>query len=406
MKTTSGQRITFYGLIGYALTAGFSISLSQICLGIAFLALVWNLFRNSGAVPRAGFEHAYLGFALACLFSLPQAADSWKAIAEMRKLLIILVFSTSFGAVLSSGARRIVVGCLAGAGALVAVVGPLKTLLLHGTWERTAGFFSLPLTFAECQMIFIVITLRWLVIPQESARTRWFLGGALVMQVFGFFAAFTRGAVIGLVLGLLSMFRRSPRALVGVLCITMLSIGGLALLQRSMSNRQDAFDTSAASPDGLKNIRLRIWSIGLNILAEHPVFGVGMNNVKSHYRGRVTPAEHEKGWVYGHLHNTFLQILTMTGMFGLVTFFWFWAAISKWCLMVAASNLPLWERGMAEAAFPIIVAFLGSGLTEYSFGDEEVTMLAFFSIGLLTNAYRDFATGKSAPVSEPIENTA
>lgn len=403
---TSGQRVTVYGLIGYALTAGFSISLSQICLGIAFLGLIQNLFRNSEPVPWAGFEHAYFGFAFACLLSLPQAADSYKAIAEMRKLLIILVFSTSFGAVLSSSMRRIVVGCLAGAGALAAIAGPLKTLFLYGTWERTAGFFSLPLTFAECQMIFIIITLRWLVIPHESVRMRGFLGGALVMQIFGFFAAFTRGAVIGLVLGLLSMFRRSPRALAAVLCITVLSIGGLALLQRSMSNRQDAFDTSATTPDGLKNIRLRIWSVGLTILAEHPVFGVGMNNVKPHYRNRVTPAEREKNWVYGHLHNTFLQILTMTGMLGLVAFFWFWTAISRWCLMVAASDLPLWERGMAEAAFPVIVAFLGSGLTEYSFGDEEVAMLAFFSIGLLTNAYRDFAPGKSAPASEPIEKTA
>ncbi|HOY68994.1 MAG TPA: O-antigen ligase family protein [Candidatus Ozemobacteraceae bacterium] len=364
------------------------------------------MFRTSGPVPWAGFEHAYFGFAFACLLSLPQAADSTKAIGEMRKLLLILVFSTSFGAALSGGMRRIVTGCLIGAGALVAVAGPLKTLFLQGTWERTSGFFSLPLTFAECQMIFIIITLRWLMMPQESPRNRWLLGGALVMQMFGFFAAFTRGAVIGLVLGVLSMFRRSPRALVAVLCVTVLSIGGLAVLQRSMSNRQDAFDTSAATPDGLKNIRLRIWSIGLNILTKHPVFGVGMNNVKSHYRDRVTPAEREKNWIYGHLHNTFLQILTMTGMFGLVTFFWFWAAISKWCLMVAANDLPLWERGMADAAFPVIVAFLGSGLTEYSFGDEEVAMLAFFSIGLLTNAYRDFARGKIAPASEPIEKTA
>jgi len=406
VKTTSGHPLTTYGLIGYALTAGFSISLSQICLGLAFLGLFRSLFRNSEPVPWAGFEHAYFGFALACLLSLPQASDSYKAFAEMRKILIILVFSTSFGAVLTSSMRRIVIGCLVGAGAVAAVAGPLKTLFLHGAWERTTGFFSLPLTFAECQMIFIVITLRWLVIPQESTKIRWFLWGAFVMQIFGFFAAFTRGAVIGLVLGLLSMFRRNPKALAVILCVTVLSISSLAFLTRSMTNRQDAFDTSAATPDGLNNIRLRIWSIGLTILAEHPVFGVGMNNVKPHYRSRVTPAEREKNWVYGHLHNTFLQILTMTGMFGLVAFFWFWAAISRWCLMVASSDLPLWERGMAEAAFPVIVAFLGSGLTEYSFGDEEVAMLAFFSIGLLTNAYRDFAPGNSAPASEPIEKTA
>lgn len=406
MKMTSGQRITYFGLVGYTLAAGFSISLSQIFLGISFLGLLWGLSRHTDTYPWAGFEYAYFGFALACVLSIPQATVYSKALVELRKLLIILVFSTSFGAVLTGSMRRIVVGCLVGAGALAAVAGPLKTLFLYGTWERTTGFFSLPLTFAECQMIFILITLRWLVIPLESTRIRWFLGGALIMQIFGFIAAFTRGAVIGLVLGLLSMFRRSPRALAAVLCVTILSIGGLALLQRSMSNRQDAFDTSAATPDGLKNIRLRIWSVGLTILAEHPVFGVGMNNVKPHYRSRVTSAEREKNWIYGHLHNTFLQILTMTGMFGLVAFFWFWAAISRWCLMVAASDLPLWERGMAEAAFPVIVAFLGSGLTEYSFGDEEVAMLAFFSIGLLTNAYRDFASGKSAPASEPIEKTA
>jgi len=402
---TTGQRITFYGLIGYALAAGFSISLSQICLGIAFLGLLWRLFRNSEQFPWAGFEHAYFGFALACALSIPQAVDPFKAIAEMRKFLLILVFSTAYGAVLSSSARRVLTGCLVGAGAIAAIIGPLKTLIQQGTWERTMGFFSLPLTFAECQMIFIMITLRWLLIKEEPPRVRLLLGAALLMQGFGFLAAFTRGAIIGAILGILMMFRRHPKAIAAVVCLSILGIAGLVSIQTAMG-RKEAFETSAAAPDGLKNIRLRIWSVGLNILAEHPVFGVGMNNVKSQYRLRATPSEKEKNWVYGHLHNTFLQILTMSGMFGLVTFFWFWATTSRWCLNVAGSGLPAWEAGMADAAFPVIVAFLGSGMTEYSFGDEEVAMLAFFSIGLLTNGYRAFLSAKTLMPSGPIEKTA
>jgi O-antigen ligase len=123
------------------------------------------------------------------------------------------------------------------------------------------------------------------------------------------------------------------------------------------------------------------------------VFGVGMNNVKPHYLERVKSFDIARREVHGHLHSSFMQILAMTGILGFTMFSWFWLRLWQFLRLLGLRLTTPWLRGMAGGMEAVLAAFLVSGLTEYSFGDEEVAMLVFFLTGLVASPYLASADG-------------
>lgn len=439
MSSTSAQRIdpgrdtpgVLVGLVGYALSASFSIALAQITLGIGFLGLVWGWWRGKiapgrnreravdhrpgkahlgGAVrPRASlaedssrqrwpaipFLPAYACLTVAGVLSLPFAIDQGRAWGEMTKFLMILVFLVGYAARLAGSQRRLVLGTLVGSGAVAALMTVTDHFTRFETVRRAQGFFSLPLTFGESQMLVLLVAVAWWAFGGATPRVRRRLLAAIGCLALGVAASFTRGVFIGLGIGLMTMFRYRWRLAFAALAATVLLMGAGLVMTRNLESRAAVLSLAGDQPDGLRNIRLRIWSVGLDILAAAPVFGVGMNNVKPHYQMRATPVEHARSWVYGHLHNSFLQYLAMTGLCGFFVFVWFCLDVGRFARRLPWRFADPEAAGWARAALPVWVAFLGSGLTENAYGDEEVAMLAFFLLGFLAAPARQ--SGEMAP---------
>ncbi len=375
------RRLLLGGLWLYGLFCGFSISGSQIALGIALIGLVGALRNGSVRVKRSIVDWPFACFALAGLLSIGNAEDVGRAVAEMKKFLIIVVFWIPFCANLSPGRQRNVLGVMLCGGALAAVSGILK-LIYHDEWAtRAYGFFSLPITFGECQMLFALSALAWLLASDSRPLVRIGLLGAFFANLIGMLVSFSRGSWIGFLAGFTIMAWRNPRKLAplavlflaGILIATFVSSGVRTRL--ASFNFQDNF------------FRFRIWQVGFDILDLHPVFGVGMNNVKKHYQERARAFDRAANEVHGHLHNTFMQILVMTGLFGFTMFWWMVVVFARFCTSLPLSIGDPWQAKLSEGAFPILIAFLVTGLTEYSFGDEEVAMLTFFLVGFLASPY-------------------
>jgi O-antigen ligase len=72
---------------------------------------------------------------------------------------------------------------------------------------------------------------------------------------------------------------------------------------RYLTSKDSAFDSS--------NVRLRIWSDALNKYKKNPIFGVGFG---TSYRDKSNDR------IYVHPHNIILEILTETGILGLIIF--------------------------------------------------------------------------------------
>jgi O-antigen ligase len=136
-----------------------------------------------------------------------------------------------------------------------------------------------------------------------------------------------------------------------------------------------------------------LWSTGLKIFTHYPVIGVGdidLRELYDRYADVVNPEHH------GHLHNVPLQILVTLGIVGFCAVYALFIriAVTEWRMFTRVRDE--WFRGsVALGALAVFVGFHVMGLTEWSFGDQEVIILLWVTVGLsLALGKMDPATGE------------
>jgi len=380
-----GRSLWLFGLSVYAVAAAFSIAVSQIGLGLAALGMV-RMWMAGGFRPRwTVVELSFGALFVAGLLSLINAVDIWRGVTELKKFLLIVVLWLPFWPGLKPAEQRRLMGLLVASSALAGIMGAVGTTWKIAThaWDfRSSGFYSMSITFGETQALFLLLTLSWLRSESADSPRRLHLKGAAVCQALGLLSSFTRGAFIGFALGLIMHFRAEWRkTLAGLVLIGLLGAVGAHVLRPDL----DVFSLKSNKPQSIGgNLRWTIWQNGWKMFTEYPVLGVGLNNIKPHYRALLEEHPNPNDpQVYGHLHNNFLQFLVMTGVVGFAAFWFLLLATAQYLRKLPGTIAAPWLALQAYGALDIWIAFHGTGLTEYSFGDEEVAMLAFFLIGML-----------------------
>ena len=144
--------------------------------------------------------------------------------------------------------------------------------------------------------------------------------------------------------------------------------------------------------------RVFIWSKSLQIVADHPLFGVGQGGFSRAYK---TYLREDIPWwrVYPHAHNDYLQIAAISGIPGLIFFGGIWAAaLGLFWKAYRSERISEEDRRLALAALLGSTVFLVGSLSECTFGDEEVRqMLMFIWAAGLSVTYK-YGRQKSTPV--------
>lgn len=382
-----GRRLWLFGLSVYAIAAAFSISASQIGLGMAAIGMFRMWLAGCFKPQWTVIEYAFGALFIASMLSLTNAIELWRGVTELKKFLLIVVFWLPFWPGLKPAEQRRLMGLLVASSALAGLLGAagaLWKIAIHAWDFRSSGFYSMSITFGETQALFLLLTLSWLRSEPADSPRRLHLKGAAACQLIGLIASFTRGAFIGFALGLIMHFRAEWRkTLAGLVVIGLLAVVGAHILRPDL----DVFSLKSNKPQSIGgNLRWTIWQNGWNMFTEYPVFGVGLNNIKPHYRAILEEHPNPNDpQVYGHLHNNFLQFLVMTGVVGFAAFWFLFLGTAQYLRRLPGTIAAPWLALQAYGALDIWIAFHGTGLTEYSFGDEEVAMLTFFLIGLLAS---------------------
>jgi O-antigen ligase len=124
-----------------------------------------------------------------------------------------------------------------------------------------------------------------------------------------------------------------------------------------------------------------MWRIGWEIFKDHPFFGVGDIDLAKVFKQYNRPYEKE---IKGHLHNNFFHILATLGGFGIISLIILFFMVIRYSYRVfKLSQLKTFERAIVMGSLACIAAFLGSGLTEFNFGDHEIITMVWFSTGLV-----------------------
>ncbi|MGA7992978.1 MAG: O-antigen ligase family protein [Thermoanaerobaculia bacterium] len=232
---------------------------------------------------------------------------------------------------------------------------------------RVSGGLSIYMTYAGLLLVFVPL-LGARGVSGGSRAARWFdvavaLAGALAMAL-----TLTRGAYVGLAVGVLAVLLagRPLLALVAPFAILLF----FAVMPLPVRDRI----ASASNPsDVTMNDRIAMWKAGRSMIADRPFFGVGPGRVKELYTAyRVPGSVNPKP---GHLHNNLVMIAAETGIPSLLAYLAFVGAFFAGALRVAR-RAPRGDpaRGVALGAIGAMAALFSAGMFEYNFGDVEVLM--------------------------------
>lgn len=186
---------------------------------------------------------------------------------------------------------------------------------VHGVGGYSTGFLG---NASELGLaVLVMLPFAFYLLPTAKTRWRKFLLAAL----FGIFLVSlvvcgARGAFLGLVVVFGVLFWRSSHKLaIGLSCMVALAIV-VPLLPAQYLDRIES--TADYAEDESANIRLTLWTAGLQMMIDRPLFGVGVGNFSTAYGSLYREAGSADLW--WEPHNIFVQAGSENGFVGLTAF--------------------------------------------------------------------------------------
>jgi len=305
---------------------------------IAFALLVYSLLLARPA-RLASHERrlmaAVLGFLVAGLIA---SLGALRPGASETKLVVLASATALFVATLTICRERrqliVVIGgaiaglALAGAQGIVEQLsGSYATYGLVGAGGlvgRVQGSFGHPNTYGGYLAVLIPLALVVALSRECPRRLRWMAAAATALALPALQFSYSRGAILGLALGLLLWLAllRPAYAVVGAVAAAVL-IGLLAPSALRERFQQQGRTTGEVA------LRQDVWGAALDIYSEHPATGVGLNNFPVAYaRLPATPANaSQRRLLHGynlitppHAQSQYLNILAEEGILGALAF--------------------------------------------------------------------------------------
>ncbi|MFQ5911599.1 MAG: O-antigen ligase family protein [Nitrospinota bacterium] len=388
-------RLTRWALVAFVALDPVSISLSQICVAIGILsgAVAWTLERRKGDKrqfsPGRPLWLPLSLFAFLTLLSAFFSEDVPRSLVDSKQLFQILILYWALGAAPDSTWARRALHLFVIVAAGTAILGMAQFFLGEGDAlarrpHGTLGHFQ---TFSGVLLLATVPALSLAVGRGVAGRERVFGVAASAILVLGILASLTRGAWIGLAVGVIVLLILHGRAkwlwVLPVAAVGLYFAGPKDLKERLLLTVR--FDEEASGE------RLRMWKSGLHMMRDYPILGIGVDMVKPIYpRYRMKGVKRPRT---GHLHSNPVQLGVERGLPALAVWVWIWVAFFRRGggalrgLLRQEGRSPGTE--LMAASLSAIAAFLAAGFFEYNFGDSEVVMMVYFLMSLPFAAARD-----------------
>ncbi len=139
-------------------------------------------------------------------------------------------------------------------------------------------------------------------------------------------------------------------------------------------------------PSGENVGRVGIYRTNLEIVHDHPVLGLGFGRYKraaKPYYDRHPEADRRS-----HAHSNYLHIAAEAGLVGLAAFALLWAHVLRlgWDAIAHAPSDVAGAWSTSAGAWVAMIGFLVGGITQYTFGDNEVALATWVTVAILLRA--------------------
>ncbi|HEX9014885.1 MAG TPA: O-antigen ligase family protein [Chloroflexota bacterium] len=328
-------------------TGSFSLSPTE---GIAAMLLIgWAaraFARGRFVVPLAPLLLPIVAVIAVHLFSMQQAVQSSLTIKETLKWVELLLVYAYVIAEMGTMPRAMkILGFLFAGATIEGLIGLVQFGLGLGPAEfaigrfmRAFGTFEQPNPYAGYLGMLLPLAIAML-LTRPAGRFRNGIVLVLSVALVGVAASLSRGAWVGVGLGVVAMmvfWSRRSRLLVAIAVIAMVPVLALAFLNVlpaevtvRLATALDYFRfidvrNEIVTPDNWAVLeRVAHWQAALDMIAAHPIFGVGAGNYPAVYQQYMV-----SGWLepLGHAHNYYLNVAAETGLPGLAIYLVFLTA--------------------------------------------------------------------------------
>ena len=376
-RTETARQIASVAIIVMAASIQFSIALGQIALTVACAAYVWVLVAERRPPSLPHWTSPLLLYAAWTLASASASLNPTHSLADTKQLALFLIVPVVFEFITWRVAVMLTSVILT-AGAVSAVVGISQYSLLEydELGLRPRSTLSIYMTFAGLMMLVANVAVARLLFHRQN---RVWPAVTLPPVVTALVLSLTRSAWIGAAAGVAFQLSRRDYRWLGLLPLVVavtLAVAPIQLTSRAYS----IFDAQ----DETRRDRIAMLQMGMDMIGDHPVFGVGPDMVRQVYASYrpMTAIQAENP----HLHNVPLQIAAERGLPALAIWIWFMVSL----LAGLFTSLKHGRHPMlAAAAIGCVCSMLTAGMFEYNFGDSEFLMLFLVLITLPFAADRD-----------------
>ncbi|HEV8128089.1 MAG TPA: O-antigen ligase family protein [Candidatus Eisenbacteria bacterium] len=349
------------------------ISITVVLCAVLTLAVWWS----PGGIrwPRTPMTWSLVGWivalAIASAFAL-DPARSWPRVTK--GLLFAIVPLAFYHARDPRVAKRALIALLVSA--VPATIYALARFVHDGAVfpARVKGLVGHALTYGG--QATLLATIAMALIARGPSRA-WRIGAAAFLALLApaLAGTYTRSAWIATGVAACVILARTRARLVPVV----LAVAAIAIALAPSSYRARAlssFDTKS-----VWNVeRLHMWDAGLRMWRDHPITGVGLQDLSELYRRYRSPLAYED---HGHLHNIVVQVGATMGLVGLL-------ALAGLLIGLFRTGGHRWRaplpRSLASAlrlaAVASLVAMVVAGMFEWNLGDEELVDFLCVVVGM------------------------
>lgn len=324
--------------------------------------------------------------------ALPLGA-SWKYAFREWRTVIVEPIGFFFLFVALARERRHVwwtVDVLVIVAAFVGRFGVGQFLFQQGTWDlqgvsRVSSIYP-SATALSLYLSRIVPIAICLVLFLPRGPRRWGYALLLAPLGLGLILTWARGAWLGVAVGVLAvlLLGRSRKITIPLAVATAL---GVVLLQ---FGRTDSAGSAVS--------RLNIWSAAWQVIRDHPLFGIGLDQFLYLDR-KEYPIPDSRFMAIAHPHNLILDVWLRLGLLGLAVFAWLLIGAYRLLWQAWRRLAPSPDRALVLALIASLTAFLVHGLVDMAFFVQDLALLFWLTLGLAATLARQ-APGTLRPAND------
>jgi len=230
--------------------------------------------------------------------------------------------------------------------------------------------FTYVITTSEIKMLIFLSAFPIIFAKENTIRFRIIMTAVLIPIFVSIYLTQTRNVFVSIFICII-IFGIVHNKKIILIFILLLALLYLIIPQSYKTRISSIFD-----PDyGSNKSRIVMWSIGLEMFKDRPLFGTGDNEFMELYEKYKKPEMHGEG---SHLHSNYLMILATMGILGFISYAGMFAVLFLRQLKIYSSIKESKDRMFILGVILSFFAFHISGIFEWNFADHEVMTLFLF----------------------------